>query len=114
MLTDDILSEIQSAGLGTIGADLFVGQLPPNIEGTVVTEYGGEQPTLFFNGGGSQKPKFQVFARYNGYETGRNKIEAIFNLLITKYQPLGTPAYIGTNENNQYEFSVNFKTIKDL
>lgn len=114
MLTDDVLNDIETASLGITGTDLFVGEIPVNTEGTVINEYGGEQPTLFFKSGGIQKPKFQIFTRYNDYEAGRTKIEDIYNLLKNKYIPLGTPAFLGTNENNQYEFSVNFKIIKDL
>lgn len=114
MLIDDIMEGIQSAGLGTIGVDILTGQLDTDKEGILINEYGGEQPKLFFNGGGIQEPKFQVFTRYDNYEAGRNKIEDIFNLLKNKYYPLQTPAFLGTNENNQYEFSVNLKTKKSL
>lgn len=114
MLTDDILNNIESANLGIIGIDLFIGMLPVKTEGILINEYGGEQPTLFFKSGGVQKPKFQIFTRYSDYETGRNKIEDIFNLLKNKYYPLGTPSFLSTNENDQYEFSVNFKIIKNL
>lgn len=114
MLIDDIMEGIQSAGLGTIGVDILVGQLDTNIEGILINEYGGEQPKLFFTGGGIQEPKFQVFVRYNDYYMARNKIEDIFNVLKVKYYPLQTPAFLDVNENNQYEFSVNFKTKKSL
>lgn len=114
MLTDDIMAEIQLEGLGTIGIDLFVAELPKDIEGILINEYGGEKPTLFFNGGGMQEPKFQIFTRYNDYDVGRQKIEDIFNILKVKYYPLQTPGFLDVNESNQYEFSVNFKTKKSL
>jgi len=61
MLLDDIKDYLEQNDIGTFGADLFIGQLPPSPDDCVALfEYAGEPPDLHWNG---EYPGLQVMCR---------------------------------------------------
>lgn len=79
MLIRDIAQILQTAGVGSIGSNIFLGQLPVSPDNAVV---------LYPTGGYPQplplldvKMTAQVLVRDSGYEAGYSRIWQIFNLL---------------------------------
>jgi hypothetical protein len=124
MLLDDIKDYLEQNSIGTFGADLFIGQLPPSPDDCIALfEYAGEPPDLHWNG---EYPGLQVMARGKSYPATRAKIESVKNILHgvtekvingTRYlliQARQSPATLGRDENGRQLFVVNFRIIKEV
>lgn len=124
MLLNDIATYLQANGVGTIGTDIFLGQLPANPDNvTAIFEYAGEPPDLHWNG---EYPGLQVLVRNKSYEAGRQKIEQAKNILhgvsetvINNHRYLliranQSPAFLQRDENNRTIFACNFRVIKEV
>ena len=120
----DIAQILQNNGIGTLGADIFLGQLPASPDNVVaVFEYAGEPPDLHSN---VEYPGLQVLARNKSYDTGRQKIEQAKNILhgLTEtvinghryllIQAKQSPAFLERDENNRAVFVCNFRVIKEV
>lgn len=121
MLIKDIALYLETQALGTLGTDLFYGNVPGKMEaGIVVLDTGGPQPDPDIP---TKNPTFQVFIRAARYVTGdakRNAVRAALHQLANT-QLTGTYFYhilavsegghIGQNEAGQEEFSINFQTL---
>ncbi len=123
MLLDDIVSHLQTEGVGTVGVDMFKGLLPDQPDNcTALFEYAGSPPDLHWNG---EYPGLQVKVRNKSYAAGRVKIESVITKLhgLTE-QVIGTTRYLlvranqspeslGRDANNRNEWVVNFTVIKE-
>lgn len=121
MMIRDIAQILQSNGIGTIGADIYLGQLPASPDNVVaVFEYGGEPPDLHAN---IEYPGLQVMVRNKRYDAGRQKIEQARNVLhglaetvVNGHRYLliranQSPAFLQRDENNRAIFVCNFRVI---
>lgn len=124
MLLEDIGNYLQANGVGTIGADIFLGQLPASPDNVVaVFEYAGEPPDLHWQG---EYPGLQILVRNKSYLAGRSKIEQARNVLhgmaetaINNHRYLliranQSPAFLQRDENNRVIFVCNFRVIKEV
>ncbi|MBZ4662770.1 MAG: hypothetical protein JG776_452 [Caloramator sp.] len=120
MLLDEIGSYLEQKGIGVVGEDVFFAQIPENPDNLIaIFETGGYEPELLFDKA-IEYPTFQIWVRGLGYEETRNRIQEIFKLLNgnTDIYPLikamQSPVSLGLDENNRWEFSVNFKVFKEV
>lgn len=124
MLIRDIAQILQTNGIGTIGVDIFLGQLPASPDNVVVVfEYAGEPPDLHWSG---EYPGLQILARNKSYDAGRQKIEQVKNILhgmaetvINSHRFLliranQSPFFLERDENNRAIFVCNFRIIKEV
>jgi hypothetical protein len=123
MLLDDIGQYLQSKGVGTLGADIFLGMIPDQPDNLVALfEYAGNPPDLNWNG---EYPSLQVMVRNTSYPAGRTKIEQVRDTLHglceqvingTRYlliKAKQSPESLGRDDNNRCEFVINFDVIKE-
>ncbi|WP_027309358.1 minor capsid protein [Caloramator sp. ALD01] len=120
MLLDEIGSYLEQKGIGEVGEDVFFAQIPENPDNLIaIFETGGYEPELLFDKA-IEYPTFQIWVRGLDYEVTRNRVQSIFELLHgnTEIYPLieamQSPTCLGLDENNRWEFSVNFKITKLL
>lgn len=122
MLIRDIAQILQTNGIGVLGTDIFLGQLPASPDNVVaVFEYAGEPPDLHWPG---EYPGLQILVRNKSYEAGRQKIEQVKNILhglaetvVNNHRYLliranQSPAFLQRDENNRAIFVCNFRVIK--
>lgn len=129
-MLDEIGVYLQAEGKGTVNTDIFLGELPDvkkkgsqevNVDNCIaVFETGGFPPELYFEGENEDYPTFQIMVRDKSYKNGVQKIIGIYKLLhgntslfplIEAQQP---PTPIGQDDKKRWEFSVNFKVIKQI
>lgn len=128
MFLDEVLTFLQSQGIGTVGQTLFAGSLAlvPTGDGpfTVVTEYGGE-PAIRAMGAVvvAEQPRAQVMVRAASYAAARSKAEAAYRACLhavdngaamlggpTVYlalTPLQPPFDAGPDENSRAQVAFN-------
>lgn len=124
----DIAQYLHNQGIGTLGTNLFASYMP-DIEANSLTicviDTGGIEPDTYLP---TDRPTFQVFVRANDYETGRAKLDQIFDLLHKETNSTlvsgGTYFYnifansrgghIGRNPADKDEFSINFRCFVRL
>lgn len=119
----DIAQLLQTGGIGTLGADLFLGQLPDSPDNCVaVFEYAGGPPDLHWGG---EYPGLQVLVRNKSYEAGRAKIEAAKNVLhglaetkVNNHRYLliranQSPFLLERDASDRVVFVCNFSVIKE-
>jgi len=117
-LIDDIAGHLVTAGVGTLGTDIFKSYLPDTVDtGLAILDTGGptqdkELPTKLMT--------FQIFIRAADYATGKAKLEAVRDALHqTKNEQIGGlyfyyilaqshGGHLGRNERGLDEFSINF------
>lgn len=125
MLLDDIALYLQQKGIGTIGTDIFKGQLPATPDNAIALfEYAGEPQDL--TDANLEYPGLQVLVRNKSYASGRQKIEQLKNDLhgITEttinnvryllIQAKQSPFFLERDENGRAIFVVNFRIIKEV
>lgn len=121
----DIAQHLHNQGIGSLGTTLFYSYIPDI--GTAdfvigVFDTGGVTPDPYLP---TDRPTFQVFIRAKNYDTGKAKLDAVYNALHKKtgqLVPSGTYFYnilansrggqIGKNENDNDEFSINFSCFQ--
>jgi len=134
MLLNEISTAIQTAGLATIGTDLFKGGLPPEpSECCALVEYGGEPPLRNQTDGaahssaqGGERPRFQLLCRSADYETGRNQIQKIWDeldgivnetlstIFYQRVAALQSPFLLERDGNDRWIFIANFAATKEV
>lgn len=118
-LIDDVATYLQTAGIGTVGTDIFKSYAPDNANaGVYVLDTGGLQPNSDIKN--LRNPTIQVFIRSATYAAGKTKLEAVRTAI---HQLVNTTigstyvyfcllqsegGHIGRNERGQDEFSMNF------
>ena len=123
MMLNEIGTYLQSQGIGTLGANLFLGLMPDQPDNCIALfEYAGSPPDLHWNG---EYPGLQVRVRNKSYAMARAKIEQIRDLLHglhdkklsgTRYlliKARGSPEVLKRDANNRVELFVNFEIIKE-
>jgi len=118
MLIDDVASYLQTAGVGTVGTDIFKSYLPDSANaGIAVLDTGGMSPNIHVP---LYNPTVQVFIRAATYTAGKTKLLAVRTQLhqLANTTMGGTYIYfclaqsegghIGRNDRGQDEFSINF------
>ncbi len=122
---DDIAAYLEAQAIGTVGTDIFKGQLPdePGLDNVIaVFERGGTAPSMDIP---TKSPSFQVIVRNKDYAAGRDKLEAVRTALHRQYnvQLVTSGVYfyrivatseggsIGRDAGNRDEFSINFSTL---
>ena len=124
MLMRDIAQILQNNGIGVLGTDIFLGQLPVSPDNCMALfEYAGEPPDLHSN---VEYPGLQVLVRSGNYESGRSKIEQIRSVLhglneitVDNHRYLliranQSPEFLERDENNRAVFVCNFRVIKEV
>jgi len=119
----EIGTYLQSQGIGTLGANLFLGLMPDQPDNCIALfEYAGSPPDLHWNG---EYPGLQVRVRNISYAAGRAKIGEVAkklhglheqNLSGTRYlliKARGSPEVLKRDNNNRIELFVNFEIIKE-
>ena len=119
----EIGTYLQSQGIGTLGANLFLGLMPDQPDNCIALfEYAGSPPDLHWNG---EYPGLQVRVRNKSYAAGRAKIKEVVTELHgaheltlngTRYlliKARGSPEVLKRDANNRVELFVNFEIIKE-
>jgi len=93
----EIGTYLQSQGIGTLGADIFLGLMPDQPDNCIALfEYAGSPIALYWNG---EYPGLQVRVRGTSYEAARSKIGDIVKKLHGLYEQIlsdeGEPEGIG-------------------
>jgi hypothetical protein len=119
----EIGTYLQGQGIGTLGANLFLGLMPDQPDNCIALfEYAGSPPDLHWNG---EYPGLQVRVRNKSYAAGRAKIGEVVNELHglheqvlsgTRYlliKAKGSPEVLKRDGSNRTEWFVNFEIIKE-
>lgn len=97
-LTEDIAKHLASKGLGTVGTNLFEGELPPLPDDAMsVREYGGSPPVHTKSGPPIlRSPRFSVTCRSKSARAARMRAEDAFRHLSGFAGVMGNPgmAYV--------------------
>jgi hypothetical protein len=93
VLADDIAAYMATRSLGTVGTDIFIGEMPDSPNNCVALyQYQGESPELV---GGLENPRLTVRVRNTVYSDGQNKARDILKTLHTlNEQTLGGHRYL--------------------
>lgn len=120
----DIAVYLQTAGIGTIATDMFVGHMPDSPNNVITIYESGGYPLDL--AGFLRYPTLQVIVRNESYATARTKIDQIISTLHrttnttingTKYCSIystGDAASIGKDDQNRSQLSVNFEMRTQL
>ena len=119
----EIGAYLAQKSIGTVGTDIFLGQMPDQPDSCIVLfEYAGSPPDLHWNG---EYPGLQVRVRNKSYAAGRAKIKEVVTELHgvheltlngTRYlliKARGSPEVLKRDNNNRVELFVNFEIIKE-
>jgi hypothetical protein len=122
-MLSDIGTYLQSQGIGTLGADLFLGLMPDQPDNCIALfQYAGSPPDLHWPG---EYPGLQVRVRNKSYVAARTKIGEAMTALHglheqtlsgTRYlliKARGSPEILKRDNNNRVELFVNFEIIKE-
>ncbi len=127
MLLPELGTYLQTAGIGTLGTDLFLGELPANPDNCVaILEYGGMAPEhdLGTTALRYEFPRVQVVVRNTSYATGRLKAQdilgdmaAVANETLTSVYyleaaPLQSPFLLERDDNDRWVFACNYQITK--
>lgn len=116
--TTDLKDKLVAAGVGTFGTDLFIGQMPPGVEGTLLTPYGGRGSD---NIHGSAFPRVQVLHRYASYAAAETKAYAVYGLIneqeayamggtfVVRSDALQTPFSLGQDDRQKWRLACNYE-----
>jgi len=118
-LIDDIATQLQTAGIGTVGTDIFKSYLPDNVTNSMaVLDTGGTQPDPDIP---TKEPTFQIVIRNATYSAGKTLLDAIRSALHQKANvtygstyfyfilAISEGGHLGRNDNGFDEFSINFR-----
>jgi hypothetical protein len=129
MLLDELSAYLAANGIGTLGTDIFIGQLPESPDAAcALYEYGGIAPAHTIGGGTAkyERPRVQVVARALTYSAARSKIESIYTLLdavagamlssvrYLRIEAVQSPAFLERDANNRVTMVCNFQVQKEL
>lgn len=123
MLLDDIATYLEANSIGTVGTDLFKGDMPETPDNCVALfEYAGEPPEVATD---IEYPGLQVRVRNTSYSAARVKIDAVYALLHTlanttlsgtKYLSIfavqSSPVPLGRDSSNRVDLAQNYKVTK--
>ncbi len=120
-MLSDIGTYLQSQGIGSLGADIFLGLMPDQPDNCIALfEYAGSPPDLHWNG---EYPGLQVRVRNKSYEAARIKIGEIMKKLHGLHEQMlsgtryllikarGSPEILKRDASNRVELFVNFEIM---
>lgn len=129
MLTEAAARLIAQAACTAIGTDLFILEIPqsPDLM-TALFQYGGDPPELHHDGAGDDRPSLQVRTRAapgditNGEARAKAAYIALHGFSNTSVsgtqwklvRALGSPVFLGNDEQGRPEWSQNFAVTKDV
>lgn len=100
LLVKDIADHLATAGHGTVGTDLFAGELPPSPDALVaVIDTGGAPPAETFCGIDHENAAVQILARgaVRDGQTVRTKVNAVYKTLAAlSGTTIDGTLYVGT------------------
>lgn len=121
-LLADIGAYLQSHSIGTVGTDIWLGEMQPTPDDAVVLcEYPGGKPEVFDR---TEYPSLQVRVRARRYVDAETTIDAIYNLLHglaetdlsgTHYNLIAAkqkPFSLGQVDRELHELACNFSVIR--
>lgn len=121
-MLDEIGAYLQTESVGTVGTDIWLGELQPTPDDAVgLFETPGASPEVFDR---TDYPTLQVRVRSRLYSDGRTRIQSIFELLHglaetdlsgTRYHLIRgkqTPFYLGQVDLERHEFVCNFAVTR--
>ncbi len=129
MLLPELGTYLQTAGIGTLGTDLFLGLLPPTPDNCVcIAEYGGMAPehdmgTLALR---YEFPRVQVLVRNTSYATGMLKardimgdMAAVANSTMSGVNYFGidaiqSPFFLNKDDNGRWVCACNYQVFKGV
>ena len=79
MILREIATLLQQSGIGTVGTNIFIGQLPAKVENAIMlVAVPSPEPD---KDTGIEYQNFEVWSRYKEYSDGYDKLQAVFDLL---------------------------------
>lgn len=125
-LPEDVADWLEDNGYGTVSVDIFVARMPPTPdEVIVVVENPGGPPDHAFGRTTMviDAPMIQIAVRGtpDGWDVARDVAYGVYEELdsggsfdggSTQVKASGTPAYLGPDELERPEFSVNFSVTR--
>ena len=124
MLIDDIGSYLATAGIGTLGSSIFLGNMPDAPDNAIALyQYSGNAPELV---GNLESPRLTVRVRNTGYSAGMEKAQDILDALHTladqtiggtRYlyvRATGSVNHLGRDNDNSALFTIDFIVAKEL
>jgi hypothetical protein len=122
MLATDIAEYLEDQSIGTVGTDIFVGQMPDTTSNAIaIYEYAGTPPECV---GHVENPRLVVRVRNTIYANARSKARDILYALHTKadstieshsylyIRAVGSINYLGRDAENRVLFSIDFLASK--
>jgi hypothetical protein len=92
-LAKDIATLLSNSGLGTLGSDLFIDNMPDDKNGLYIVHAGGELDKYT----PMQTTIFDIYAKYQQAQTAVNKLESVLSLIHRMHS---------VNLSNTYLFSI--------
>ena len=124
MIADELAEYLEDNSHGTVGTNIFVGQMTDTpMNQVVVMPTAGMAPTAVVD---YQYAGVQITIRNSSFETGYTKAQAIFDLFhaltattiesqfYNRIDALGSPAYLGQDENYNHRFTLNLIVFKAI
>lgn len=124
-VVSEIGSQLQSAGVGTVGTNLFEGLLPESpAEAVAVLEHTGLTPIRTSGRVAVERPSVEILVRHTDYESGYTKAKAVRTalqnftgtILGVRYLEVtmaGSIYVLGTDELRRFLFALHFKIMKE-
>lgn len=128
MLLDDLMLDLEAAGIAQLEVNAFKGTLPESPDACLaLLEYPGGEPEFIHNTPGVvglERARCQLTVRDADYQTGRSRIEtaaARLSLIVNRtlgaaryvrVRPLQSPFLLRMDANNRPVFAVNFEVRK--
>jgi hypothetical protein len=115
-LLEDLATALQTAGVGTVGTNLFMGLLPSEPNNAVALFETSGLPPVYTHHGlkpSYERPAIQILVRHQDYAAGRATIQQAYDALcnLTQFlaiQPVQAPFALARDEHNRPRFAVNF------
>lgn len=120
MIAEEIATDLQGQGIGTLSIDLFIGNLPNEPDNAVVViDTGSLEPDKYLP---FSRTTFQILVRNKTYAQGRAKLEAIklrlhqlANIVMGEKHVFYILAnsdggHVGRDDSGRELFSINFRT----
>lgn len=124
MLADDIAAYLETAGVGTLNTDMFIGLLPDTTSNCIALyQYAGNAPELV---GGLENPRLTVRVRNTTYANGQEKAQDVLKALHTLHEQtlngtrylyvraVGSVNQLGRDHEKRALFTIDFIVTKEL
>lgn len=117
----EIATYLEEQEIGTVGTDLFVGDLPDSTDNEIaVFNTGGYQPDIYLP---TSSPTIEILVRNKSYANCASKMQDIVDALHNQYNVtlisggnyyyyirlVAEPSSLGRDEKGRQEFSANFE-----